>query len=71
MGFITIWEKIFATFSKNLFKSKDAVDKYPVNYWDGTGTLPETNVATEYGWFEDEISVWGAMLVSGSVNLIP
>ena len=38
-------------------------------------TLPETNVAPENGWLEDEIFFWeglflGAMLVSGRVMII-
>ena len=38
-------------------------------------TLPETNIAPEYGWLEDEISFWGglfsrAMLVLGRVSLV-
>jgi len=38
------------------------------------GTLPETNIVPENGWWEDDISFWGpayfhqAMFVSGSVR---
>ena len=31
-------------------------------------TLPETNIAPEYGWLEDEISFWGG-LFSGAPPL--
>ena len=38
-------------------------------------TLPETDIAPENGWLEDEISYWrglfkGAMLVLGSVMVL-